>query len=258
MITKGITYFSYRALYPVRNIRRYFIFRVLDPLIHYAFFSLISMAILGRDYQEYVIVGSIVYSVAQVMIVNQIIMFRYERLYGTLELNIAVPTSIFNIIRSRLIISIIDAFFVTCVGIFHAFVFFGITLHINEILPFLCFITVIIFSISAFALVLASFSLVLSNPNLLLNISLGIILIFCGTNFPITLLPGVLPSLARLLPITNGLLGLRNIYKGQGITENLQYLANELLVGVFYFIAAIVLIRVMEYFSRKSAALFED
>lgn len=256
-MNKIFLFLSYRALYPIRDMKSYIIFRGIEPLLHYLFFLLIGMSIIGKDYIEYIILGNIFFLVAQTIIMNLIVMFRYERLYGTLILNVAAPTSVFRIVIARIMIAILDSFFVLIISFQYAYFLFGIDITDN-ILPIFIFSILILISVSGFALILASLGLLLSNVNLVLNLALGVLLVFSGANFPIRLLPDVLGNIAICLPMTNGLMGLRNVYMGESFFSNTTYLLSELSVGTAYIVISIFILGIMEKLSRKQSTLFRE
>ncbi|MBG9941023.1 ABC transporter permease [Brevibacillus formosus] len=255
---KSIFFFlTFRALYPIRDMKSYFIFRAIEPLLHYLFFLLIGMSILGKEYIKYIVLGNIFFLVAQTIIMNLIVMFRYERLHGTLILNVAAPTSIFRIVMTRIVIAVLDSFFVLIISFLYAYFLFGINVSNNLFLIF-AFTIMIMFSVSGFALILASFGLILSNVNLVLNLALGVLLVFSGANFPIHLLPDFLEKIAMCLPMTNGLIGLRNIYMGDSFFNNSSYMISELSVGTAYLVISMFILGIMEKLSRKQSTLFRE
>jgi ABC-2 type transport system permease protein len=62
----------------------------------------------------------------------------------------------------------------------------------------------------------------------------------CGVNVPLEYFPEPLELVAHLLPLTNGLLGIRGVFEGAPASEILGYAALEGLVGVAWMTAALL------------------
>jgi ABC-2 type transport system permease protein len=257
MNNKTIALLSYKALYSYQDLKTYLTFRVLDPMLHYLFFALIGLSILGNSYLQYVIVGNIIFFTAQTLITNLIVIFRYERLFETLILNIASPISTFRIVLIRLIIPILDASLVLIISFSIAKLFFKINIQYLDIPIIMLYSIVMLFSLAGIALILASFGLVFRNVNLYLNLSLAVLLNFCGINFPTKLFPDMLEKITLFLPITNSLLAIRAVLDGKSVGETYQYILIELILGVVYFTVALFLIKLLERISRENASLFK-
>jgi ABC-type multidrug transport system permease subunit len=81
--------------------------------------------------------------------------------------------------------------------------------------------------------------------------------VFCGVNFSVSLLPGQMEAVARVLPLTNSIEAIRSIYQLETNTVN-PLLVNELMVGATYFIIAFMLVNMMERLARRQGALFKN
>ncbi|MGD6994120.1 ABC transporter permease [Sutcliffiella horikoshii] len=253
----GFTYLSYKALYSFQTLRLFILFRILDPFMHYLFFATLVSAIAGPEYLSYVVLGNVVFYTGRTMMINFMSMFRGERQYGTLELNIASPTSTFVIISRKAIVPLLDGLFVFVVGLIIARLLFGIELPVEQFGHLLLLFVVTMFSLLSFSLLFACVSLLFSNVNLFLNFMIASFQVFCGVNFSVNLLPGPMEAVARVLPLTHSIEAIRSIYQ-------LEYnaisplLLNELMVGAVYFIIALILVNVMERLARRQGALFKN
>ncbi|WP_078379952.1 ABC transporter permease [Sutcliffiella halmapala] len=253
----GFTYLSYKALYSFQTLRLFILFRILDPFMHYLFFATLASAIVGQEYLSYVVLGNIVYYTGQTMMINFMSMFRNERKFGTLELNIASPTSTFVIIMRKALVPFLDGLFVFIAGLTIARVLFSIALPLDQIGHLLLLFTVTMFSLLSFALLFACISLLFSNVNLFLNLVLASFQVLCGVNFSVALLPGSLEALARILPLTHSIEAIRSIYQLESYAI-LPLLGKELMIGGCYFLIALLLVNVMEKLARKQGALFKN
>lgn len=253
----SFTYLSYKALYSYQTLGIFILFRMVDPFMHYLFFATLATALVGSHYLQYVVVGNITYYTCQTVIINFMSIFRYERRYGTLELNIASPTKTMTIIIKRSIVPFLDGLIIFLIGLLIGHVIFGLDFPVGQTLNLILLIFVSLLSILSLSFLLACVSLLFSNVNLFLNIILGVLQVFCGANFSVTLLPNSLELLARLMPLTHSIEALRTVYELE--TLNIyQLLAIEILIGITYFILATILVTVMERIARKTGALLKS
>lgn len=253
----GFTYLSYKALYSYKSLKTFLLFRVLDPFLHYLFFAVIASFFVGSEYLQFIVIGNIAFYTTQVMLLNFIMMFRSERHYGTLELNVAAPMSTLFIVMRKSLVPLMDSLFVFISGLIIGKFFFGLSFDLSQMMNLVLILAVTMFSILSFCLLIGAFSLVFANVNLFLNLLLAALQIFCGVNFAITFLPDVLQYISQALPLTHSIEALRIVYElGQGSIYLL--LLNEFIVGLVYLFLSIVLINVMEKIARKNGSLFKD
>ncbi|MGG0720176.1 ABC transporter permease [Robertmurraya massiliosenegalensis] len=253
----NFTFLTYKAVYSLQDIKSYLLFRALDPLMLYLFFATFGAAILGPEYIQFIIVGNVIFICGRTFLLSLIGMFLSERRLGTLGLNICSPTSTFNLIIRRLMIPFIDSLFVIVVSFLYAYVIFDVKIHLS-IVPFLAmFIVVLLLSTGALSLVAASISLAFKNINLFTNVIIGLMQVLCGVYFPITLFPNAVQQISAWLPMTNTIIGIRNILEGETFSQNLIYVGKEFLIGIILFGIAAILIKIMENIAKKTGALLE-
>jgi ABC-2 type transport system permease protein len=253
----NFTFLTFKAIHSLQDIKSYIIFRALDPLLLYLFFSTMGAAILGTEYIQFIVIGNIVMVSARTYLTSLIGMFKYERQSGTLGLNIASSTSTLELVLRRLFIPFLDSLFVMFISFLYAFFIFNVAITWSMIPSLFVFILAVLFSISAMTLIASSISLTLKNVNLFMNLVIGLMQIVCGINFPISLFPRIVQNISMNLPMTNSILGIRNILEGASLSSNLSLLSKELLIGSILFVFAFVLIMVMENLAKKTGALLE-
>lgn len=250
------TYLSYKSTYSFQTLKLLILFRVIDPFLHYCFFALLALSIADESFVTFILLGNLVFIVTQSMISNLLSMFRTERFLGTLELNVASPTSLIGIIIKKTIIPILDAILVFVISLIMLKFIFNISFPIHSLHYLFATIIVGLFSLIGVSIIIAGIGMLLANVNLFLNLILAIFQIFCGINFPIELLPSFLITLSNYIPITNTVEAVRLIYEGKHY-EISNYLQNEILIGIIYLIISIVIIRIMEKISKQNGLLFK-
>jgi ABC-2 type transport system permease protein len=181
-------------------------------------------------------------------------MFRSERRFGTLELNIAAPLSTFFIIIRKSFVPLLDGIFVFIIGLLIAHLLFGVSFSIQSYGHLGLTFIVMIFSLFSVSLLLGGLALLFSNINLFLNLVLAFFQVFCGVNFSVTLFPSPLENFARILPLTHSIEALRIIHSGK-VESIYLVLLTETIIGTVYLILAVVCIKVMEIAARRNGSL---
>lgn len=253
----GFTYLSYKALYSFQTLQTFILFRILDPLFYYLLFATLATAIAGRDYLGYVLLGNIVFYVGRNMMLNYLGMFRNERQYGTLELNVAAPMSTFLLLFRKSVVPLLDSVFVFILGLLIGKMIFNVSVPIYQWGNLILLIVVTMFSLLSFSLVFACLSLLFSNVNLFSNLSISVLHVLCGVSFSVAFLPPSMEAVARLLPMTHSIEAIRTIY-GIESFPIWNLLAREFIIGGSYLFVAFVIVNVMERLARRTGALFKN
>jgi ABC-2 type transport system permease protein len=250
---------SYKALYSYQNLKTYFVFRILEPLFHYLFFATMAYYIMGSEYLDFIIIGNVIFTMVHTMAINLTAMLRFDKIYGTLPYNIGSPTPTLAIISKRLLIPILDTLITFTLSALTVTLIFNISISLEMIIPLLLLILAIIFSLCGISMIVSSLGVLFKNVNLFINLFLGVFQIFCGVNFPLSVLPNSLEFISHLLPITNGLLGIREVLANGGeLMEIIPYFFYEVFVGVAFMVISLLTIHFLERASRKKGTLFFD
>jgi ABC-2 type transport system permease protein len=87
------------------------------------------------------------------------------------------------------------------------------------------------------------------------NLAYFLMLLFCGVNIPLSVLPGWMSAIGRCLPLTHGIMAAREIAGGARLGDVSGLLWTELGIAVAYAAVGYVFFRVLEISSRRSAVL---
>ena len=82
-----------------------------------------------------------------------------------------------------------------------------------------------------------------------------VLLIFTGSNFPITQLPEMVQVISYALPLTRSIQAARGVTNGLGWNEILPLLGGEVLVGIAYVFLATGLVKYAERVAVKEGSL---
>jgi ABC-2 type transport system permease protein len=82
-----------------------------------------------------------------------------------------------------------------------------------------------------------------------------LMLLFCGVNIPLSVLPGWMATIGRALPLTHGIDAAREVARGSSLADVSGLVWTEVAIGACYAAAAYVLFRWLERESRRRAVL---
>src|SRR3982750_657464 len=122
--------------------------------------------------------------------------------------------------------------------------------------PALALIVVVtVASCTAFGMVLGSIGLRAKDVFFAANLAYFLMLLFCGVNIPLDVLPGWMSAVGRCLPLTHGIAAAREVAGGSSFGDVGGLVATEAFIGVVYAAAGFVLFRFFENASRRNAVL---
>mgnify|MGYP001088061759 CR=1 FL=1 len=87
------------------------------------------------------------------------------------------------------------------------------------------------------------------------NLAYFLMLLFCGVNIPLDVLPGWMAAIGRSLPLTHGIAAAREVADGATLGDVSGLVWTEVGIGAAYAAVAFALFRLLEYLSRRSAVL---
>jgi ABC-2 type transport system permease protein len=243
---------GYQALFAWLNPLDYLTIKVVEPLAQLLFFTLLGQ-FAGLD-PAYFALGNAVRLASISGLYGSVIVMSEERMSGTLQLVIASATPIGQTLVTRMALQGLDGVLTTLLGLGVSFLFLG--LDANQVqwfwlLPALLITSYAIASLGLFVSIFGVFGVDLS---FVMNFVYTLLLLLCGVNFPVTLLPPFLQVIAHLLPLTHGLLAIRAIVAGE-MTGVLFHLCVETSIGLAYGVGGYLLFRYAEYRARVSGAL---
>ena len=87
------------------------------------------------------------------------------------------------------------------------------------------------------------------------NLVYFLMLLFCGVNVPLSVLPGWMSAVGRGLPLTHGIEAARRLAAGASLSDVGRLVWTEAAIGAVYAAAAYVLFRLFELEGRRRASL---
>lgn len=207
------------------------------------------------DYYGYIIIGTMVWMIQNVALWGVGFALRNEQMRGTLESNWLSPAWRFVFLFGPAVVHMVTMLIFLAVASVEFSLFFGVRLNGNPLLVIL----IILLSMPAtygLAMTFASFVIVAREAHNFVMLVRGIVMIFCGITFPVSILPGWMQSIAAWIPQTYMIEAVREAALG-GAT--LRDLAPELLLilgfGAFWMTAGYIFFNQMERRARRSGII---
>ena len=110
-------------------------------------------------------------------------------------------------------------------------------------------------SCTGFGMLLGSIGLRAKDFFFAANLAYFLMLLFCGGNIPLDVLPGWMSFVGRCLPLTHGIAAARDVAAGAPLSQVAGLVWTEAGIAVAYAAAGLVFFRYLERASRRSAML---
>lgn len=245
------TWLQYVALFQWASPLGYFAYKVALPVTQIVFFVQLGVFATGRQNALYFALGNALQITANGGIFGVIATVSNERQYGTLPLLLGSPANRLVTFMSRSLVNVIDGIVSVVFGLVLTVILYGIDLRSANLAVLGLCILIISMTTAGLGLLFGSLGLVIRDSVIIANVVYYGLLIFCGVNFPVSRLPGVLQAVSYALPLTRGVQAARAAVAGADIGHVAGLLVGELLVGALYAGLGYALFRFLEGWARR-------
>jgi len=209
----------------------------------------------AEDFIGYIVIGTTVWMWQNIVLWDVGFSLRHEQLRGTLESNWLSPTWRFSFLLGHAGPQIVSMFFFITVTALEFGLLFGVKLN-GSVWMMLLMMLAAIPSIYGLGFAFASLVITVKEANAFVFLIRGLVMIFCGITFPISLLPGWMQSIAKWLPQTYLIHGMRAAgFSNAGIAELAPDLIPLLLFGAFCLVVGYSTFIWMERRARRTGAI---
>jgi ABC-2 type transport system permease protein len=209
----------------------------------------------ASDFIGYIVIGTTVWMWQNIVLWDVGFSLRNEQMRGTLESNWLSPTWRFSYLLGHTGPQIISMLMFIGITALEFGLIFGVKLH-GSVWMILLVMLAAIPSIYGLGFAFASLVITVKEANAFVFLLRGLVMIFCGITFPISLLPGWMQAIAKWLPQTYLIHGMRAAaFSNAGITELLPDLIPLLLFGTFWLIVGYSTFLWMERRARRTGAI---
>ena len=208
-----------------------------------------------EDYVGYIAVGTTIWMWQNVVLWNVGFSLRNEQMRGTLESNWLLPARRFIYLLGSSIPQFVSMLMFMAISAIEFALVFGVRFQGSLWLALLV-ILVSIPAVYGLGFAFASVVITAKEANAFVFLVRGLVMIFCGITFPVSLLPAWMQGVADWLPQTYIINAMRSAtLSSDGLPALLRDLQKLLLFGVFWMAAGYALINWMERRARKSGAM---
>jgi ABC-2 type transport system permease protein len=208
-----------------------------------------------HDYIGYIAIGTIIWMWQNVVLWNVGFALRNEQLRGTLESNWLSPTWRFAYLLGASAPQLLSMLMFLTVSAIEFVLFFGVRFQGSLWLTLLALLAAIP-SVYGLGFAFASVVITAKEANAFVFLVRGMVMIFCGITFPISILPGWMQPVARWLPQTYIIHAIRSASLS---SDGLPAIAGDLralaLFGTFWLAAGFLVFSWMERRARQSGAI---
>lgn len=209
----------------------------------------------AQDFIGYIVIGTTVWMWQNIVLWDVGFSLRNEQMRGTLESNWLSPTWRFSYLLGHTGPQIISMLMFIGVTALEFGLLFGVRLH-GSVWMILLMMLAAIPSIYGLGFAFASLVITVKEAYAFVFLIRGIVMIFCGITFPVSLLPGWMQTIARWLPQTYLIHGMRAAaFSNAGIRELAPDLLPLLLFGTFWLLIGYFTFIWMERRARRTGAI---
>ena len=243
---------DYRAIFTWRSWVAGWLVRVIAQV---AFFAVIGERLGDDDKTFYLLVGNAIL-VAALTGVFSLNMTTAERWAGTLPLLVASPSSPVIVFSARGSYLAVDGALSSLAALFVAGSLFGMDLPWPRVLAVVPLTAVVALASYCFGTFLAGIVFRFRGLNGLVVLTTHVTLMAaCGVNVPLSYYPQALEWLSRVLPVTNGLLGIRGVFDGDSAATIAGNAALEAAVAVGWMTLALASFNQLASRGRRDGSL---
>lgn len=209
----------------------------------------------ASNFIGYIVVGTTVWMWQNIVLWDVGFSLRNEQMRGTLESNWLSPTWRFSYLLGHTGPQLITMTMFILITAIEFGLFFGVRLNGSPWLAMLVMLTSIP-AIYGLGFAFASIVITAKEAHTFVFLVRGLVMIFCGITFPVSLLPGWMQSVATWMPQTYMIHGMRAAaFANASLAELWPDLQALLLFGAFWLTLGYLLFHWMERRARRTGAI---
>ena len=212
----------------------------------------------GPDFIGFLILGQTIFSLFTNLNWRGGMAIQRERWQGTLEIIMQAPTSRVAFILGESLFGLIDGGWTVLVALLVTAFAFGADFHLNDPLLAAVVLALTLSAMVALSLFFAAFYVLTRSAGPLSFSIQTPVRFFTGTSFPVGALPLALQTISYALPMTYGMIAVRQVFTGAGTWGSLAgTLAALVAFTVFFWTVGVILIRRMEKLAKERGTLHQ-
>lgn len=209
----------------------------------------------SQNYIGFIVIGAIVWMWQNIVLWNVGLTLRNEQLRGTLESNWLSPSWRFSLLIGASLVQMITIILFVTITFLEYHFLFKVPFIGNFWVALLVFLSAIP-AIYGIGITLASLVIRLKEANAFVYLVRGMVMVFCGVSFPVSILPGWMSAISKWLPQTYLIRAIRSsILTNSGFQAVKSDVLILLAFGLFWMVSGYLTFNWMERLSRKSGVI---
>lgn len=245
---------SFRALFAWIRPSIYIPTLLLGPTTQIIFF-----AYLGRtahlESDSWFVVGNAVQSASLAALFGMGFAIDGERWTQTLSAVLATPANRAALFLGRALPVLVNAAVTASTGFIGGALVLGFRMPWSSVPAIALLLLLASFASTGLGMLTGAVGLRMRDVPIIANLTMAILLIFCGVNVPLDKLPDWMHAVAEALPLTHAITASRLVANGASLTSVRTPVLVELALGTAYLVAGFVLLRWFEYEGRRTGTL---
>jgi ABC-2 type transport system permease protein len=245
---------SFRALFAWIRPWVYIPTLVIGPTSQILFFAFLGRTAHLED-DSWFVVGNAVQSASLAALFGMGFAIDGERWLQTLSAVLATPASRSALFLGRAVPVLLNASVSAATGFVGGILLLGFRPPLSS-LPELAFLVVLAsFACTGLGMLTGAVGLRMRDVPIIANLTMAVLLIFCGVNIPLDKLPHWMQLVAACLPLTHAIDAARQVADGAPLSAVRSQVFTELALGTAYLVAGLVLLRHFELEGRRHGTL---
>jgi ABC-2 type transport system permease protein len=245
---------SFRALFTWIRPWVYFPTLVVGPTSQVVFFAFLGRTAHLED-DSWFVVGNAVQSASLAALFGMGFAIDGERWTQTLSALLATPANRAALFLGRALPVLLNAAVSAATGFVGGALLLGFRPPLSSI-PSLALLVVLgSFACTGLGMLTGAVGLRMRDVPIIANLTMAVLLIFCGVNIPLDKLPRWMHLTADGLPLTHAIAAARDVAAGASLGSVSTPILVEAALGTAYLLAGLVVLRVLETQGRRSGAL---
>ena len=245
---------SFRALFAWIRPWVYIPTLVVGPTAQILFFAFLGRTAHLED-DAWFVVGNAVQSASLAALFGMGFAIDGERWMQTLSAVLGTPANRSALFLGRALPVLLNASVSAATGFIGGAVFLGFRPPLSS-LPGLALLVLLgAFACTGLGMLTGAVGLRMRDVPIIANLTMAVLLIFCGVNVPLDKLPHWMHVTAEGLPLTHSIAAARRVADGASLGSVGTPVAVELALGIAYLAVGLVLLRVFEEQGRRTGTL---
>jgi ABC-2 type transport system permease protein len=245
---------SFRALFAWIRPWVYIPTLVVGPTTQILFFAYLGRtAHLKSD--SWFVVGNAVQSASLAALFGMGFAIDGERWMQTLSAVLATPANRAALFLGRALPVLLNASISAATGFAGGVLLLGFRPPLSSIPSLALLVVLASFACTGLGMLTGAVGLRMRDVPIVANLTMAVLLIFCGVNVPLDKLPSWMHAVAEGLPLTHAIAAARRVADGASLGAVQGEVLTELFLGVVYLAVGLALLRVFEEQGRRHGSL---